>query len=349
MKLLLLLLGVAVAAVITDTRLPFPGGWLERWNRWDAPHYIDVARDGYRTTNDWIVFYPLYPWLMRGVNFILHDAVASAHLVSLIAAMVAALLMQRLTAIDFDRDTARLAALYMFVFPTAYFFHVGYTESLFIALMLGCVLAAREEKWGWAAVAGALASLTRVNGLLLVPVMAAEAFVRYREGRRFDRKWLFIPLAATGFFIYLGINYAVWGNALHFTVAQRAHWGKWLAWPWVGIARALLFRSQLNPARAHLGGTEELLFIALGLIATVAAWKKLRASYAVWMTLNWLLIASTNVLQSTPRYLLSFFPMFILFALLAKRNHVAGAVMATASVMFLAIFAAFFSLGIWAF
>jgi hypothetical protein len=38
----------------------------------------------------------------------------------------------------------------MLIFPTAYFLHINYNESLFIALTVGCFLAARYERWALA-------------------------------------------------------------------------------------------------------------------------------------------------------------------------------------------------------
>jgi hypothetical protein len=356
MKAVLLFGGVVVCAVIANRGATFPNGWLAPWNHWDAPHYVDIARDGYVTTDvhtanqpAWIVYYPLYPWLIRAIHVVVRDYVASAQFISLIAAVAAALLMQRLAALDFEASVAQNSAIFMLIFPTAYFFHAGYSESLFIALTLACVLAARRRRWALSAAAGALASLTRINGLFLLPVMALEALDEYRSGRRVQRAWLFIPLAASGFLVYLAINYVVWGDAFHFRDVLEVVWGKHLTWPWLGVSRSLIFASTLDAAHSQLAGTQELLFVAIGLVCTVAAWKRLRPSYAVWMTLNMLLITSTSVVQSTPRYLLSAFPMFMLFALVAAKDRVAGKALAACSLIFYSIFATFFALGIWAF
>ena len=37
--------------------------------------------------------------------------------------------------------------MFLLIFPTAYFLHIGYTESLFLALVLGSFLAARTDRW----------------------------------------------------------------------------------------------------------------------------------------------------------------------------------------------------------
>ena len=352
MKVYLLFFVVLTCSILMKDPITFPHGWLDLWNRWDA-HYIDIARDGYVTTDlhsrnqkYWIAFYPLYPWTIRAVDLVIHDFVLSAQLISLAGAIATALLFLRLIQLDFDRDLARSAVVFMFIFPTAYFFHAGYSESLFMALTLGCVLAARERRWAIASIAGAFASMTRVNGLLLVPVLLAEAAAQYRnEGRRLQRAWLWIPVAGTGFLVYLWVNFHVWNDPFYFQTVLVKFWGKHLTWPWVGIARALLLAMRGQQIR----GTLEFLFLALGLAGTIWCWRRLRPSYTVWMALNWLVIASTSVLMSMPRYLLIFFPIFILFALLAAKRPLLGTFITVWSLTFLALFVMLFSAGQWAY
>ena len=77
--------------------------------------------------------------------------------------------LHRLTARTFggDRETARRTLLYVAVFPFAYFFTQVYTESLFLLTSVSAVAAAVASRWGWAGLFGALAALTRPNGILI--------------------------------------------------------------------------------------------------------------------------------------------------------------------------------------
>ena len=356
LKVLLVLFGVVVLAVLQGKVAEFPGGWLAPWNQWDGPHYIDIARDGYvaqdvssRDQQYWIVFYPLYPWLIRLFAVIFRNYVLSAQMVSLVGAVATALVFQRLAALDLNPKLARSAVFFMFIFPTAYFFHVVYTESVFMPLALGCVLAARQRRWNVAGALGALATMTRVNGLLLLPVMAVEAYMQYREEGRLRREWLWIGFAAVGFAVYLLINYNVFGDPLHFQKVLHDKWSKKLTYPWVGIASTIRAMGASDPVYAHLVGVQEFLFIIIGLVGVIWCWRRLRPSYAVWMTLNWLLVTSTAFIQSTPRYVLSFFPLFILLARFADERPWWGAVITIWSLVSFALFAGQFAQGYWAF
>jgi hypothetical protein len=327
--------------------------WLSIWNRWDAPHYLDLARMGYVRDGveaRWIVFYPLYPWLVRAASLFVRDELAGALIVSTLASVAAGLLLYRLARLDEDEWVARAAVFFMFVFPTSYFLHVGYTESLFLALALGTLLAARARRMPLAGALGALACMTRVNGLALIPALAFEAWEEYRaSGRRVRAEWLWALLPAAGFGVYLLINWRVQGSPVAFLHTQGEFWYRSFAWPWDGIAGSWQMFRWGAPSDALMVGWQEFFFVMLGLALTAWAWLHMRASYAAWMTCNWLLWTCTKFVLSVPRYTLVLFPAYIIFARASARRPVAGALIAVWSLLFLALFLTRFSQGYWAF
>jgi hypothetical protein len=56
--------------------------------------------------------------------------------------------------------------------PMAFFFSAVYSESLFLALSVGCIYLARRGRWGLACGLGALAAASRNTGVLLVVPLA---------------------------------------------------------------------------------------------------------------------------------------------------------------------------------
>lgn len=353
-KLLVFLYGVHAYHLLTNYAPASVYGWLRLWNRWDAPHYLDLAQAGYTTTGNqrlWIVFYPLYPWAVRAVAYLFAwgDFLVAALLVSCAASLAAGLLLRRLALFDDPEPVARLSVVSLFIFPTSYFLHAPYTEGLFLALVVACFLAARADRWPLAGGLAALACMTRVNGLILVPALAAEAFARYRATRRFDPRWLCVLLAGLGTGVYLFLNKQVAGDWFAFSEIARSHWGKELAWPWEGVAAIFENAPSRTVGEAQFVVWQELLFLLLGLVWTVWCWLRLRPSYGVWMALNWLLWASTSFILSTPRYTLVMFPVYILFARLAARRPFWGGLVAVWSLLSLALFVAEYVRGNWAF
>jgi len=115
-----------------------------------------------------------------------------------------------------------------------------------------------------------------------------------------------------------------------------------------GVASGYMISGDEGPHEAEMVGTQELFFVALGLVCTIISWIKLRPAYAVWMTGSWILCASVNFFRSMPRYTLMMFPIFILFALLGRNRFWAG-VLTAWSLLFFALFAVLFAHGEWAF
>lgn len=363
-KVGVLALGV-VAAWWVGANLPSP---LAAWDRWDAPHYTDIAVFGY-VANDpgtlvgpngyrqaypgdldlYIVFFPLYPWLVGAVNAVLQAPVASAFIVSTIASLFVAPLLYRLVAADLGGRIGLWSAAFLLIFPTAYFLHIGYTESLFLALAFGSMWLARTNRWWAAGLLGGLAALTRANGLVLLPTLAVEAYLGWRVDRRVRTEWLAIGGVAIGFAVYLGLNQAVYGDPFAFSQIQREHWFKDLSPPWEGIAGMIGWTSNADADTAFMLGWMELLFTGIGLAATVLTALWLRPSWTVWMAGNWLLITGTGFVMSVPRYVLVLFGIFAWMALAAERWPRVGWALAALSVTGMGYFAWRFAIGWWAF
>jgi len=326
-------------------------GWLEIWNRWDAPSYLKLAEFGYSAAGEMrpmMVFYPLYPWCISLVTRITGDFLLSAFLISTLASLFVGLLLFRLIALDYSPKLAERTVWFLFIFPTSYFLHIGYTESLFLALALGCLLAARKQDWPLAGCLGALACMARGPGILLMPTLAVEAFTQYRATRRWQWQWLWILFVASGFGVYLWINAREAGDPFAFVQIRRESFYIAMGWPWLGIQQTIGALGH-NPAAAEMSGRQELTFIALGLVGVIVSWFRLRPVYSVWMTLNWLIVTSVTFIASVPRYTLVMFPLHLLFAQLAAKGRVWEIILTVWSLLYLALFISAFARGFWAY
>jgi hypothetical protein len=371
-KLLVLTGGVVAVTIYGSRQVRDLLDVFEIWNRWDAPHFLDVAVFGYRAVDNgnlfgpngyrsvypgdlplYIVFFPLFPAFVGVLAAVSGQPVLSAFLVTFVAGLFVAPLLYRLVRRDEAHGVAMRAAWLLLIFPTAYVLHIGYTEALFLALVLGSFLLARNGQWWMAGGLGGLAALTRINGLILIPALAAEAatqwYARPPEQRRLRAEWLAIGLVGVGFGVYLLINQLVYGTPFEFLRVQNEHWFKSLAPPWEGISGLIGWLADPDPDRSLMYGGVELLFAGIGLAATVHAAFRLRPSYFTWMALNWLLFISTSFVLSVPRYTLTLFPLFISLGLLTQGRRW---LLVAISLLFLAgffYFGARFANGAWAF
>lgn len=313
---------VAPAFNVTGDPLILP------WIRWDALWYTDIAARGYFTPAAW-AFFPLYPGLIAGLHALGLSLYAAALVISNAALVVAAGLFYRLAATRVPPAAARQGLVSLLLFPTAFFFSAGYTESLFLALTLAAFLAAARGRLGWAGWWTALASLTRNEGIL-AGVAVLGAYWR-RHGWHWHREAWALAWLPAGLLAYMAGQWVTAGSPWAFIQAQ-AYWGRQLEPPWTGpalaLSRVLVTGSPLQPAAV-------LSMIDLGsALAAAGLWvygvrRRLPAEWLVyWAALVMVdisapVVSGESPLLSMSRLVLVAFPMFVVLGMLsAERDRV---------------------------
>jgi hypothetical protein len=153
--------------------------------RWDSVWYLAIAHGGYDHDPPRTAFFPLYPLLMRALGVVIHSDLIAGVLISLVAFWIALVVLYRLVALELDDERARITVMLIAFCPMAYFFSAVYSESLFLALSVGCIHQARTGRWAGAGVLGALAAASRNSGvLLLVPVVLMYLYGPTEDRRR---------------------------------------------------------------------------------------------------------------------------------------------------------------------
>lgn len=321
-------------------------GWhvvFTAWERHDALWYLRIASQGYRTDDASAAFFPLYPLLSRVVAQVVGDAwLLGAYLVSNVALVVALTVLHRLTSLELGDVAARRTVLYLAVFPTSLFLFAPYTESLFLALSVGCLYAARRRAWLLAGVLGALASATRSTGLLLVLPLAVEALLQVRDTPGPLRRRLVRAagaLAATALTVTGTGAYALYWSARDSwrrpLDVQGATWSRERAWPWQTLADGA--REGTRWFGAYAGGyhTVDLLLVVVALVAAGWVTLRMRATWAVWCWVSLLLPLTLpfdgRPFLSMPRFVVVVFPLFWALAALAERWRAHDAVVAASA------------------
>lgn len=323
---------------------------MEAWNRWDAPHYLSVAQNGYQITGDaanFIVFYPLFPFLIYLVSLFLGNIFLSSIVVSNLFYILSIVYFYKLVALDFDKKTAWRAVVLISIFPTAYFFHASYTESLFLFLSVASFYLARRNNWFCVSVLAMFACLSRVSGIVLPIALLVEFFSKRTKTKNFYNLLYFL-LIALGPLIYLLINYILFRDPLYFLTVQKTHWFHSLASPIYNFSETLRAISWRNLNDSIIYSWMQIAFIAFTFILSIVAFFKVRLSYAVYAVSSIVFIALPTFWISIPRYVIITFPIFIVLALLSK-NKILFTIL---SVLFLILFFPFFFLylqGLWAF
>ena len=208
---------------------------------WDAGWFIRVAVDGYphgysyyadgRIEGNGLAFFPLYPMLIRGFTALGFDAGTAAISVSWLASIGLAVALHLLgTSLHGRRAGWALVAICCSA-PVSIVFSMAYSESLFLALVAGMLVAAHRRVWWAAGLLGLAAALTRPTGLAAAVALAVAALLAVREARRSETRdgtWKPIVAAAValaGVPAYLGwVGWRVGDLNAWFTI-QSAGWG----------------------------------------------------------------------------------------------------------------------------
>ena len=253
--------------------------------RWDAVWFLSVAQDGYAQGAS-EAFFPLYPALVAAAGALLGSAPAGAIAVSLACLAGAVYLLHRLVALDFGREVAATTVTLLALSPVAFFLSAAYSESLFLVLSVGAVLAARNDRWWAAGALGALAACTRSAGVVLAVPLA----LMYLYGPRGAGAWeacggrvrrhgadavralrprfpvradaLAVGLVPLGLLAYCGLL-ALYGQDPLAPFAAQEAWLRAFAGPFVGAWDGAV--AALQGTRQVLSGTREpVLFNAAG-------------------------------------------------------------------------------------
>lgn len=159
--------------------MPISTLW-EQWYHWDTAHFIKITLHGYYNLLH-MAFFPLYPLLERTGMVVTGDPFTAGLLLSNVAELVLFTVLYRLVKEDFGGDRAYHTLFYLAIFPTAFFFSIAYSESLFLCLSTLTFYQLRRGRWWQAGLCGFLATLTRPDGLFLLIPFCYEYLCRLRE------------------------------------------------------------------------------------------------------------------------------------------------------------------------
>jgi hypothetical protein len=201
--------------------------------RWDSVWFLTIAQHGY-AGQDRAAFFPLYPMLVELGGVLTTVPLLWAIALSCSAFVVALAALHRLALIEVGPEAARWSVLGLALWPGALWFSAAYSESLFLMVSVGAVLAARTGRWGVAGALGALAAATRSAGLLLlVPlVLLWWDARRARTAGAPELLWLaLVPVGLAAFCGYL----ALVGLPADAPLSSQDTWHRSLAGPWTGV------------------------------------------------------------------------------------------------------------------
>ncbi len=342
---------------------------------WDSEYYLSIAVSGY---NDALVgstdgvslnyaFFPLYPYLMKGLMQPFHlfgmepipAATLAGVLISLLGTLGGMFGLYELAHKHLGEEGGLRAVFYLLIFPTGFFLAQVYTEGLFIGLTFGCLALLEHKRWYLAILLAMLATLTRSVGVVLViPLFIGwieELNIKKNGWRILNWKILakglliLLPLVA-----YLAWHFSILGR--NFEFVERDYFGRQMlaireslrGW---GVALSTVFRHGVldhsfgfNPQTAVYFSLE-LLSVLLAFSAALVALRK-HPGIALF-SLGVLFVSITSGFpQSNIRYMLPLPATFLVLSRLGK-NAVFDKVWTLLSILLMGLLLTLFTFNFW--
>jgi hypothetical protein len=299
-------------------------GWsnaLRGFERQDALWFLRIADTGYRADDGSAAFFPLYPMLVRlGSVLTGGRTLLAGVLVSNASFLGALVVLYGLTTLEFSEAHARTAVLLIAVFPTSFFLLAPYSESTFLLLAVWAFWCARRDRWALAALAAALAAMTRSIGIVLAPALLVEAVQQHRE-----RGVPLLPRAGAAVATLVGpaLYFLYWQVAFDDPRAPfdaQRRWDRVATLPW----RTLI--DGLSSAWRYLDvWLLDAVVVGIVLICAVIALWRLRLAYTVFVWASLAMPLSypfpSRPLLSMPRFAIVVFPAFWVLADLIERRR----------------------------
>lgn len=308
------------------------------WGNFDGAHYVTIAQSGYFTSL--VPFFPFFPYLIKMTVEVTHlPYLIAGQVISVASFWLMLLVVYYLLQIDRLERMFGSFLLIVITFPTSFYYAAIYNDAPFFLLATLTILFARRKNWMLAAASGALATLTRLNGLALIFLVLAEyarpfystlgiwnfrtvmtTFAKTALALAKNHAALLAvfasPLAFCAYLVWVERSFGSW--QLVFTSMSVWQQDKFVfplqvVWRYIGIL------TNVTPAdesfwRAGL----ELSFVSLYICIIIYSFRRIRFSYWFFMVLSFLIPSMTGTFQGMPRYGLHLYPFFLALTILVS-------------------------------
>lgn len=326
----------------TETALDIQHIWADHLF---AERIISLANKGYAVElPDYpgkflnLLFFPLYPLIVRLISPAYLSSIRAAFFVSNLNAILAGVVLYLLVLHESDRQSAVRASWYYSILPPCFLLTCTIPASTFLLLTLLCVYCARRKRFVLSAILGGLAALTdRVGIALVIPLLMEYLNTMTGEYRSLKEvTWQFylrkgmtgasLLLVPLGYILYLFINKRVDGSFFAYVAYRKELFnsefalfyrvGGTLTEGLINAYRTYDFHSLLGlyvPNLISIIGS-----LALGLLVV----KDMRVSFLAYFLTAYLMILSQTGMIDAPRQLFCCFPVILGMVKLTKTRPI---------------------------
>jgi hypothetical protein len=280
----------------------------------DGVHYLTIALKGYEGTGLIQAFFPLYPMVLHvfSIGGVLNPVIIGT-LISTCCLVAALIVLKKLLILEKETDST---ILWTFIFilssPTAFFWGMVYSESLFLLLSVLSFYWAKKERWWLAGFAGMGAAMTRITGVF---IFLGLVWQYHQKQKKFQFNTVSVLLPIVGLGIYMAYLYFTFGDALMFFNVQSEFGGGRETGRLILLYQVLyrylkMLVSIPLQSWAYYQVLLELISAIFAMVGLVISYFKLPRAYFWYALPAFVLPTLTGTFSSMPRYILVIFPIY---------------------------------------
>ena len=297
---------------------------IHPWGNFDGVHYLLIAKFGYQSLQH--AFFLLYPmvfgFVSRGISL---DPLTVGIILSHVSFFLSLIFIFLIAQKEFSTLVARWSIIFLLCYPMSFYFASLYTESMYLLFSTSTFYAFSKNMYWRSAFMGALASATRLFGIL-IPLSLLLEFV---ATRKFSGKLFVICFFMTfGFIGYLVFLHTHTGDMFAFMHEQPVFGAgrsgsSVILLPQVLYRYARIFFTTTPYAMQYWVSVLEVLsFIFASVVLVLGYMKGIVNRYIYYSAFVLLLPTLSGTLSSMPRYIVSAFPIFIVLSFLLVRRPI---------------------------
>lgn len=332
---------------------------INTYMQWDANNYFRIATGGYSYYVEngefpTLAFFPLYPWTVRVFNIFIRNMTVSGLLVSFLAYSGACAYMYNMMSSDYNKQATIRAIVFMSVFPHSLFFGTMMNESMLLFTSMATLYYIRRHSWAKAGIFGALASMSRLAGIMVVIPAAVEWIEHYRiikliRKKSFKKIWqlfykkaLWIFVMPLGTVVYLACNYHTTGEWFKFLEYQEMFWHNTTVYWGECLSVILDYATRDTSFTRFAIWLPELISIIFATILLIYGIRRTRNLYTSFLVVYMIINMSMAWPLSIARYMTCAIPAFMILSDFTERHkwteHIITATMAIAFGVFFTVY-----------
>jgi Gpi18-like mannosyltransferase len=225
-------------------------------------------------------------------------------------------LLSKLWQEEYTPKVANTSILLLLSFPAAFYFGSIYSEALFLLLTVLVFWFVRKDKFILAGIFAALASATKIQGILLFVYLGIEL---WNKDKRTWREWIGIFISPLGLITYMLYLKHSMGDPFYFLTSQPLFGAGRSSLPLVLLPQVAyryikIFLSVKIMSLAFFNAFLEFVMMLILVAELIWSFKKIRFSYWSFVALAVIMPTLTGTFSSMPRYALLAFPLLPLIA-----------------------------------